>query len=70
MQSPSVRLLRQPRVGAMTSVLALAALAVLWNRTTLGPGGAGSPAITLLAVILAVGVVLGAQFPIHVRASQ
>ena len=70
MQSPSVRLLRQPRVGAMTSVLALVALAILWDRATTGATGAAGTAITLLAVILAVGVVLGAQFPIHVRASQ
>jgi hypothetical protein len=54
----------------MTSVLALVALTVLWDRATTGPGGAASTETTLLAVILAVGVVLGAQFPIHVRASQ
>ncbi|HET7081467.1 MAG TPA: hypothetical protein VFM49_28895, partial [Chloroflexia bacterium] len=70
MQSPSVRLLRQPRVGALMSVPALAALAILWDQATPGGAGAGSAEITLLAVILAVGVVLGAQFPIHVRAAQ
>jgi hypothetical protein len=52
------------------SVPALAALAILWDQATPGGAGAGSAEITLLAVILAVGVVLGAQFPIHVRAAQ